>query len=67
MAKWMIFIFFTVCVVAAMRVNQLWTLWVLIPAFSVLYNWAESLEYTEAPLQGRTHVHYIEENDLQNH
>ena len=62
MTKWLIFVFFVVCVVVAMQIAQLWTLWVLIPTFAWLYNWAESLEYMEAPLQDRTHTHYIEDS-----
>jgi hypothetical protein len=60
MTKWLVLMFFALCMVAAMRIEQLWTLWLLIPAFSWLYLWAESLEDAEAPLQDRTCVHYID-------
>ncbi len=67
MAKWAVFAFFWIVMTVSLSQAQLWTWWILIPVFTVLYNWAESLEYPEAPLQDRTHTHYIEDSDLQNH
>ena len=67
MTKWLIFVFFIVCLVVAMQIEQLWTLWVLIPTFAWLYNWAEIMEDTKAPLLDRTRIHDIDGNSLQNH
>ncbi len=44
MTKWLIFLFFAICIVTAMRVDQLWTVMILIPVFAILYNYAEWLE-----------------------
>ena len=48
MVKWLIFVVFAVLIVIAMRVDQLWTIIVLIPTFAWLYNWAEII-YSVGP------------------
>ena len=49
MTKWIVFVIYWISLVITMRQGALWTWWILIPTFLVLYTWAEEVDLHTGP------------------
>ncbi len=53
MTKWIVFGIYWISLVLTMRQGALWTWWILMPTFLLLYTWAEEVDLYTGPAANR--------------